>query len=366
MAVCEWQAGRGLPTCYPDRRRLSRAGTRPVGRYAFRPPGFVSRVSIAAAFLFATVLSLAQVAPKPVLWTDPGDIHSKDLYWGPGGREHQPKFPVEFEEEDLHGTSPKLEVRDAEGKKWSAKMGLEPKPETVASRLLWAVGYVGNYDYYYPKLRVDNVPSNLQRSARFVSHGEVTNVRLQRHPKDLENVSGWNWKKNPFYGTREFNGLRVMMGLIGNWDLKDDNNAVFNDEKHPGRQVYSVSDVGTAMGTPGKSWNDRVSKGNLSVYKRTKLLKHVHKDHVDLNFPKCPPFTFIFPQFEWGFYFRQVRMRWIGKNIPRKDAKWIGSLLAQLSQDQIRDAFRAAGHSPAEIDDYTAAVLSRIKELNSL
>jgi hypothetical protein len=59
-------------------------------------------------------------------------------------------------------------------------------------------------------------------------------------------------------------------------------------------------------------------------------------------------------------------MRWIGKHIPRADAKWIGSLLGQLTQDQIRDAFRAAGYSAFEVTAYTDAVLSRIHELNSL
>jgi hypothetical protein len=86
---------------------------------------------------------------------------------------------------------------------------------------------------------------------------------------------------------------------------------------------------------------------------------------VDLNFPKCPPFTEIF-EFEWRFYFRQVSLRWIGKHIPREDAKWIGSLLAQLSREQIRDAFRAAGYSEKDITAYTDAVMSRIKDLNSL
>src|SRR5438309_1125988 len=35
-------------------------------------------------------------AGTAVLWTDPGDVRSRDLYWGPGGKEHQPQPPVEF------------------------------------------------------------------------------------------------------------------------------------------------------------------------------------------------------------------------------------------------------------------------------
>ena len=186
----------------------------------------------------------------------------------------------------MQGTSSKFDVRDAAGKKWTAKTGLEPQPETVASRLLWAVGYLGNEDYYYPRLQVMNMPVPLRRGQQYLlPGGTVKNVRLQRHPDHLKRVGNWNWRHNPFYGTREFNGLRVMMGLIANWDLKDDNNAIFENETQPGPEIYSVSDVGTSMGTPGKSYNDRVSKGNLAVYNHTKLIASVHKDYIDLNFP---------------------------------------------------------------------------------
>src|SRR5204862_5522794 len=82
-----------------------------------------------------------------VLWIDPGDIRTRNLYWGPGGEEHQPKTPVQFVQEDMHGTTPKFEVEDSDGKKWSAKLGLEAKPETAAARLLWAVGYSANENY---------------------------------------------------------------------------------------------------------------------------------------------------------------------------------------------------------------------------
>jgi hypothetical protein len=59
-------------------------------------------------------------------------------------------------------------------------------------------------------------------------------------------------------------------------------------------------------------------------------------------------------------------MQWIGKHIPRSDAEWIGGLLAQLSPDQIRDAFRAAGYTPDQVNAYAAVVGKRIVELKQL
>jgi hypothetical protein len=322
-------------------------------------------VLVATAAASAQTSQAAKPGTDTVIWQDPGDIPSLNLFWGPGGEKHQPQPPVAFVEEDMHGTSPKFDVRDSNDKKWKVKLGLEAKPETAASRLLWAVGYGANENYFFPQLQVTNMPATLKRGQNLAGHGGlVPDVRLQRHSG--KRIGDWNWRHNPFYGTREFNGLRVMMGLIGNWDLKDDNNGIFQDEKHSDNpKLYEVSDVGTAFGTAGKKYSNRDSKGNIEAFRKTKLIARANGDFIDLNFPKRPPLSSLF-EFEWRFFCHQVRIEWIGKHIPRADAKWIGSRLAQLSRDQIRDAFRAAGYSPEQIDSYTQTIQSRIQELNSL
>ena len=51
-----------------------------------------------------------------------------------------------------------------------------------------------------------------------MAHG----ARLKRDPDDLKKLGIWQWKNNPLQGTREFNGLRTLMAVINNWDLKDE------------------------------------------------------------------------------------------------------------------------------------------------
>jgi len=46
------------------------------------------------------------------------------------------------------------------------------------------------------------------------------------------------------------------------------------------------------------------------------------------------------------------------------DARWLADQLGQLSDRQIRDAFRAANYSDANVRTLTAAVKSRIKQLD--
>jgi hypothetical protein len=65
-------------------------------------------------------------------------------------------------------------------------------------------------------------------------------------------------------------------------------------------------------------------------------------------------------------YRMRVHLEWIGENIPRADAKWIGSLLARLSPDRLRDAFRAAGYASQDVDEYAQVLTSRIAALNAL
>jgi hypothetical protein len=80
---------------------------------------------------------------------------SRDLFYGPGGRQHEPHGPFTFVNEDLDGTNPKFVVSDRDGVKWKVQLGLEARPETVATRLVWAVGFYANEDYFLSDLRVD-------------------------------------------------------------------------------------------------------------------------------------------------------------------------------------------------------------------
>src|SRR5215469_17941573 len=175
---------------------------------------------------------------QTILWRNPVDIASRNLYYGPGGKAHEPRGPFTFEKEDMAGSNPKFDIVDQEGVRWKVKMGAEARPETAASRLVWAVGYFANEDYFLPVLRVENMPA-LRRGSGLVSRdGTVHNVRLKRHLKNEKKIGIWLWAKDPFTGTREWYGLRVLMAVINNWDLKDANNAVYRTREEPAEDLY--------------------------------------------------------------------------------------------------------------------------------
>jgi hypothetical protein len=299
----------------------------------------------------------------PVLWRNPSDISSRNLFYGPGGKEHEPHSTYTFVKEDLSGSNPKFVVRDEIGVEWKVKMGAEAKPETVASRLVWAVGYLANEDYFVADLRVQGLPSHLHRGQNRVSpDGLVHAVRLKRDPKDEKKVGNWHWRQNVFTGTRELNGLRVMMAMINNWDLLDENNAIYA-EKGSQDRIYMVSDLGASFGTAGATWPLTKSKGNLVSYRHSKFITKTKPEYVSFEEPGPPSLLWFFYLKD---YFRRWPMRRIGRNIPRADVKWIGDLLGQLSPDQIRDAFRAAGYSSQEVDGFAGVVQERIAALKAL
>jgi hypothetical protein len=327
-----------------------------------------STVAIAALALSCAVVAAAQNPAKsssaaaPAIWHDPGDIKSKDLLNGPGGEKDHPQLPLKFLKEDRGGQNSKFDVEDANGTKWKAKLGIEAQPEVVATRLLWAIGYFTNENYFVPNLEVKELPAHLHRGqGHVISPGRLDGARLQRHRGNEKKAANWSWQHNPFVDTREFNALRVMMVLLSNWDLKDENNAIFTDKE--GQQQYLVTDVGTAFGASGKHWTEAASKNNLKEYRKARFISKIAPDYVDFNFPRRPPLLhlLVLPS-----YIHQVHMRWVGNRVPRADAKWLGSLLAQLSTDQILAAFRAGGYPPEKSAAFTKVVQSRIAELNQL
>jgi len=296
-----------------------------------------------------------------IMWREPADIEYRDLFYGPGGRSHVPHGTVTFVKEDLNGTNPKFVVIDQGGQKWKVKLGVEARPETTATRLVWAVGYYTNEDYFVPELQVRGLPEKLHRGQELIGpNGFVRKVRMRRESKEEKKIGNWHWRHDAFTGTRELNGLKVMMALINNWDLKDENNGIYEEE---GERIYMVSDLGASFGAAGRAWPREKSKDNLEAYKQSKFIRRVTASTVDFQVPARPRYVYLVNP---KAYMGRVHLEWIGKNVPLADARWMGAWLRRLSPTQIRDAFRAGGYSPQEVNEFASVLEQRIAVLTEL
>ena len=310
----------------------------------------------------------ATQAAKKLLWEDPVDIATRDLYYGARGKEDMPSAGAvfTFEKEDLDGTNPKYVVRDGKGTKWKVKLGDEARPEPVASRMVWAAGYFVDEDYFLPKIQVQNIPSDLKRGRKLVGpDGTMTDVRLKLESKtDRKKIGTWDWKTSPFAGTRELNGLRVMMALMNNWDLKDVNNGVFEAKGSSGPElIYEVTDLGASFGSPRFDTGYAHDKGDLKAYTKSTFIENIRDDEVDFGVPGKPSLPILFNPAQ---FVKRQDLTWIGKHIPRADARWMGELLSNLSAKQIQDAFRAGGYSAQEANQFTTIAQDRIAQLRKL
>jgi hypothetical protein len=297
---------------------------------------------------------------RAVIWHSTIDVNQLNLFYGAGGQEDapDPNAKYKFKKEDMSGTSPKFDVEDDKGIKWRVKLGQEPRAETAATRLLFAAGYFVDEDYYVDELHVEGLPP-LKRGQTFVTpDGVAHGARLERRTKEIKKLGTWDWFKNPFVGAKEFNGLRVMMAMVNNWDLKTINNSIYevNDEAE-----YAVTDVGATFGKTGSPIHR--SKSVLKDYEDSKFIDKVTSDFVDFVMHSRPSLIAVVdvPNYE-----KRTKMQKITKHIPRADAKWLGQRLSQLTEEQVRDCFRAGGYTQEEVEGYATVMQNRIAALNAL
>jgi hypothetical protein len=307
----------------------------------------------------ATGMTVAVTAPDRI-WRDPGDVASLDLRYGAGGSANAPgpASTFTFVSEDATASSPKFEVVDNLGVAWKAKLAPESQPETAATRFLWAAGYFVDVDYYVADLKVAGLPV-LRRGQEFVSAGGVVHgVRLERKRVADTKLGDWDWFDNPFVGQKELNGLRVMMALLNNWDLKQVNNAIYavNGERH-----YAISDLGATFGKTGSK--GLRTKGIPTDYEESSFIAKDRPDFIDFVMESRPFFLSVISV---ANYRERTRMEQVTRHIPRGDARWLGQQLSKLTDHQIRDGFRAAGYEAGDVEILTTTIRQRILALGAL
>lgn len=270
----------------------------------------------------------------PVFWRAPENIEQRNLLLGAGGDEMKPDISrLTFIEQKTGGFSTKYRVKDAKGNEWIAKIGKEAQTDTAANRLLWALGYETEIAYLVPKAKIEG-------------KGEFENVRLEARPKEIKRAGNWMWENNPFMGTPEFKGLKILMVMINNWDMKDDNNEILamrGDTTGEGELRYIISDLGASFGKTGGFLSR--NRNNPESYHKSAFIKKVNGDVIDFNYGGKNQKLF--------------------ENLTVADAAWLSKWLQRLSDEQIKDAFRAANYSPEEVDTLTAAFRARANALSN-
>jgi hypothetical protein len=304
-----------------------------------------------------------KAGPRPLvgvrcrLWRDPGDVERLDLAAGPGGPHGAPQPPFDFIEEHASGSQPCLSVRDGRGQRWRVKWGHEVQPETFAVRLVWACGYFAEVTHYLREGHVDHA-GTLKRTASCIAEGgRFADARFELDDPDvlkLFNEHSWSWTDNPFVGTPELAGLRVLMMLMSNWDNKDQrdvargsNTAIYVQRLSRWKREaqYMIVDWGGSMGRWGVT---PITRGRWD--------------------PEA--FAAQTPQFVTGVTNGFVQFGYAGQrtadaraSITVENVAWLCRYLGRITDDQLRAALGASGGTPEEVESFTAALRARITQL---
>lgn len=316
---------------------------KPLQRHCNRyiAPAIVSR-AIALLGLSALIGGCAQSLrstlprePTPAelseLWVEPKDLETRDLFYGAGGRRGGPSSTAyELVKKDTTGFSPGYDVRDAQGLEWDVKLGVEAQSEVVSSRLLWVVGYHQPPTYYVPRWKLS-------------SKGVITDEAAGRFRPDLrgrKTEGFWKWHENPFVHTRPFRGLIVWMVMLASWDLRDDNNTIYElDPPLQGqRRWFVVRDLGSSLGKAG--FYPQGTKNQIDDFEQQGFVKGADGARARIDF-------------------NSRRYRGLFHDVAVEDVRWACGLLARLRDEQLDDAFRAAEYPPEQRARYIRKLRQR-------
>jgi hypothetical protein len=297
------------------------------------------------------------MASRHAIWRDPGDVPQLDIVNGPGGADGAPAPPFRFIEEHTSGSQPCVSVTDARGRRWRVKWGDEVRAENFAVRLAWACGYFAETTYYIADGTIEGA-RELQRARPCIDEDcRFKEARFELDDPDVRKMfeeHSWAWNDNPFVGTHELHGLKMIVMLLSDWDTKDrrdvargSNTAIFEHKVSRWRREarYLITDWGGSMGRWG---GNIVTRGRWDP----------------------AGFAAQTPQFITGVTSGTVTFGYTGQRtadtasgIGVEDARWLYGYLGRITDEQLRDALVASGADKEETDAFALALRERISQI---
>jgi hypothetical protein len=286
----------------------------------------------------STISGQPSAAQRAELWVEPEG--NRDLFWGVGGKRLAPDPGAKYTVIEIKrgGFSRGYTVTSSGDREWSVKFPPEASTEVVTSRLFWGVGFHQPPIYYLAEWEAEKAPSpNPQLPGRFREKKPDLN--------GLDSDTFWSYYENPFVNTRQLNGMLVLHAMLGNSDLKDDQNALYTLEKplEGAARWYVARDLGQTFGRTGALDPPR---GDVEVFEQTPFIRGVTGGKVRLEY--------------------HGRHQVLFENITPADVRWICDRLGALSDRQLDDAFRAGGYPKPIADRFIRRLKQKIAEGRAL
>jgi hypothetical protein len=239
------------------------------------------------------------------------------------------------------------------------KWGHEAKPESFAVRVAAACGYFAEVTHYVQGGVIDRA-EGLTRARQCIDEaGRFTEARFEledRSVRMLFDEHSWSWDDNPFLGTPQLSGLKILVMLLSNWDTKDrrdvsrgSNTAIFEYRvsRWAREARYLITDWGGAMGRWG---SNLVSRGRWDV---------------DGFEAQTPQFVTEVRDGLVSFGYQGQRTAEIARNIPVEHVAWFHHCASRLTEPALAEALRVCGATPEESARFARAIVERIRQLGA-
>ena len=176
-------------------------------------------------------------------------------------------------------------------------------------------------------------PKNLTRAVEHIGpDGRFEHARFRRRIPTMQRTEEeWTFKQNPFVGSRDIRGAR--------------NNKVLQVTAPDGstERWFIVSDLGGTFGRMGGLLSGH-SKWNLKDFESEGFIEKTADGQIHLDYDG------------WDSGIDRV---------PFDHARWFVSLAEQLTPQQMRRAFEAAGATQEEVEGFATRLRAKIAELKA-
>jgi len=308
------------------------------------------------------VWRIRRAGPRPLLairhsiWRDIDASDANNLRYGPGGKGFVPTPPFRFVEELQSGSHPAVAVRDASGRLWRVKWGAEAKPEAFCVRFAAACGYFAEVTHYLRRGTIEDVGELTRARPEIAADGTFEHGRFEledRSVRMLFEEHSWAWDDNPFVGTKQLDGLKIVVMLLSNWDSKDrrdvsrgSNTAIFEYpvSRFATEARYLITDWGGAMGKWGTTV---VSRNRWDVdgfeAQTNGFVSAVHDDVIDFGY--------------------QGQRSEIAHAIPVSHVRWFYHRAHRITESALREGLLVSGATEEEAARFARALRARIDAL---
>ncbi len=186
--------------------------------------------------------------------------------------------------------------------------------------------------------RIEHFKANAADFEAQISHLVFREANIQVRESTHTNVGPWDWNDREHAKRRELRGAGLLAAWLNWYDSRFDNNRVkLGKNSEIPEFLHVISDVGSGLGSARNALKNKANRPNALPWEVTRL------DDGKVKFVEFEPN-------EDNDSFKKMTI---------DDARWMGRMIARLSENQIRQGLISGGYNSAETKMYLEKLISR-------